>query len=72
MAGQAAERKACIAQAEKHGWRPARHSKKGYVLMYCSCGEHQETLHKSPSNPDHFKLKLAKMARDCSSQRLGK
>ncbi len=47
------------------GWLPARETKRGYLIMRCSCGAHQETLHKTPSNPDHFKRKAARMIAVC-------
>jgi len=51
-----------------HGWFVARATKRGYLIMRCSCGDHQETLHKTPSNPNHFRLKVARMIAVCSGQ----
>lgn len=42
-----------------HGWTVARVTTRGYLIMRCSCGNHQETLHKTPSNPNHFKTEGA-------------
>jgi hypothetical protein len=52
----------------EHGWHAARTTKRGYLIMRCSCGSHQETLHKTPSNPNHFRQKAARMVAVCSSQ----
>jgi hypothetical protein len=49
----------------------ARTSGKGYLVMRCACGAHQETLHKTPSNPKHFREKAAHMIRLCSTQKGG-
>lgn len=51
-----------------HGWTIARVTKRGYLVMRCSCGAHQETLHKTPSNPNHFKQKAAHMIKTCSTE----
>jgi hypothetical protein len=40
-----------VAHVAQHGWTMARTTKRGYLIMRCSCGSHQETLHKTPSNP---------------------
>jgi hypothetical protein len=50
----------------QHGWVVARTTKRGYLYMRCSCGLHQETLHKTPSNPNHFKWKASRMISQCS------
>lgn len=39
-------RSEAIEHAEPHGWTVARLTKRGYTIMRCSCGEHQETLKK--------------------------
>lgn len=57
------ERDAAVEQATAHGWTVARETKRGYLILRCSCGKHQETLHKTPSNPNHFRNKVARMAR---------
>lgn len=49
-----------------HGWHIARMTKRGYLIMRCSCGRHQETLHKTPSSTNHFKRKAARMVATCS------
>lgn len=57
-----------VAVVESHGWVVARMTKRGYLVMRCSCGQHQETLHKTPSNPNHFKRKARYMVSTCSTQ----
>jgi hypothetical protein len=61
-------REEAVAAVAEHGWLPARLTKRGYLIMRCSCGEHQETLHKTPSNPNHFRQKAARMIAVCSRQ----
>jgi hypothetical protein len=55
----------------EHGWNIARTSGKGYLIMRWPCGAHQETFHKTPSNPKHFREKAAHMIRLCSTQKGG-
>lgn len=62
------ERAVAVAAVGEHGWRVARVTKKGYLIMRCSCGDHQETMHKTPSLPDHFRRKANRMVAICSSQ----
>ncbi|MCU1355193.1 MAG: hypothetical protein JWM89_611 [Acidimicrobiales bacterium] len=59
------EKQKAIAAGEGAGWSVARVTSKGYMVMHCGCGDHQETLKKTPSNPDHFRQKARKMVRDC-------
>ncbi len=40
-----------------HGWSVARTTKRGYLIMRCSCGMHQETLHKTPIEPPTLRAK---------------
>jgi hypothetical protein len=61
------ERDAAVEEVAPHGWKVARETKRGYLIMRCSCGKHQETLHKTPSDPNHFRNKVAHMVRECSS-----
>jgi hypothetical protein len=61
------ERKACIKAVEPHGWHVARVTRKGYTLMRCSCGEHQESLSKTPSDPHHYRNKTNRMIEECST-----
>lgn len=51
-----------------HGWTVARVTERGYLIMRCACGNHQETLHKTPSNPNHFRQKAGRMIASCSRQ----
>jgi hypothetical protein len=60
------ERDAVVEEVAAHGWIVARETKRGYLIMRCSCGQHQETLHKTPSNPNHFRSKAARMVSECS------
>lgn len=57
-----------VDEVAPHGWFVARTTKRGYLIMRCSCGAHQETLHKTPSNPNLFKRKAAHMVTTCSTQ----
>jgi hypothetical protein len=63
--GKNDERDDAIRAAERCGWTVARITKSGYTIMRCACGEHQETLHKTPSNPAHFRQKSARMVSVC-------
>lgn len=62
------EREDVVKEVASHGWYLARETKKGYYVMRCSCGNHQETLHKTPSDPNHFRNKKSRMLSQCSSQ----
>ena len=66
MSGQRAEREAAVEEVAEHGWRVAKESASGYYAMYCYCGKHLTNLHKTPSNPDHFKERVRHMIRLCS------
>jgi hypothetical protein len=59
-------RDAAVAEVATHGWTVARETKRGYLIMRRACGKHQETLHKTPSNPNHFRNKVARMVSECS------
>ncbi len=69
MSGQRAEREAAVEEVAEHGWRVAKKSASGYYAMYCYCGDHHTNLHKTPSNPDHFKERVRYMIRLCSKIR---
>jgi hypothetical protein len=69
MSGQRAERDELIAAAAEYGWWAARITARGYVIMRCSCGQHQETVPKTPSNQNTFRNKLRKMMKDCPGGR---
>jgi hypothetical protein len=62
------ELSAALKKVEAHGWFVARITKSGYRQMRCACGQHTETLHKSPSNPQHFRQKANRMVRVCSPE----
>jgi hypothetical protein len=66
VTGNESDRDAAVREVAPHGWTVARETKRGYLIMRCSCGLHQETLHKSPSNPNHFRQKVARMVSLCS------
>ncbi len=68
MSGQDAERARVVREVAAHGWTVARETAKGYYVMRCGCGRHQETLHKTPRLQDHFRQKAARMIRVCSTQ----
>lgn len=61
------EKKAAVAKGVAAGWKIAKVTAKGYTVMRCSCGKHQETLKKTPSNPDHFRQKANRMVGACST-----
>jgi hypothetical protein len=68
MSGEHEKEKAgAIAKAQGAGWSVARVTAKGYTVMHCGCGQHQETLKKTPSNPDHFRQKANRMVVTCST-----
>jgi hypothetical protein len=62
---------AAIIGAGLDGWRVAREAR-DYLIMRCACGKHrhpgilQETLHKTPSLPGHFRRKADRMIAVCS------
>jgi hypothetical protein len=68
VAGQDAERESTVAAAAAIGWTIRRETKRGYLVMHCGCGEHQEILHKTPSNPNHFTNKLRRITSTCVSR----
>jgi hypothetical protein len=69
MSGQRAEREAAVKEVAEHGWRKVKESASGYYVMHCYCGKHYTNLHKTPSNPDHFKERVRYMIRLCSKIR---
>ncbi len=67
MAGSARRELAkAVAKVEEHGWYVARVNKSGYLILRCGCGDHQQTLHKTPSSPHHFRQKADRMIAICS------
>lgn len=72
MAGRDKERDEAAETLAGHGWHLARVTKRGYWIMRCSCGHnHQETIHKTPSDPNHVRLKVARMISTCSTKEGG-
>jgi hypothetical protein len=61
------ERRWAIDQVAEHGWTVHHENAKGYLQMRCGCGRHLVWLHKTPSNPNHFREKVAYMIRVCST-----
>jgi hypothetical protein len=55
-----------VGHAVANGWVVARTTKRGYLIMRCPREAHQEVLHKTPSNPNHFKQKARRMVATCS------
>lgn len=53
-----------IEQAEALGWTFVP-NRKGYDKLLCPCGQHQTWLHRTPSNPNYFREKIAHLARVC-------
>lgn len=47
VTGSESERDAAVRMVALHGWTVARETKRGYLIMRCACGQHQETLHKT-------------------------
>ena len=62
------DRREAVRAVATHGWSVARITKRGYLILRCSCGDHQETLHKTPADPGHFRWKAMRMISTCSSQ----
>jgi len=60
------ERDRAVQRVAEHGWTVVRTTKRGYLILHCSCGAHQETLHKTPSRPGHFRRKADHMISVCS------
>lgn len=61
------ERQRAIRKVAPHGWWvKGTNPKTGYTTMYCSCGQHQLRLPKTPSIPNTFRRKAAQMIRMCS------
>jgi hypothetical protein len=54
----------CIEQAGLLGWDFVP-SKKGYDKLRCPCGVHQTWLHRTPSNPNYFRERIAYLRRTC-------
>ncbi len=52
--------------AKELGWRIFPPNKNGYQKLACPCGRHLKWLHKTPSNPNHFKEAIAYLRRACS------
>lgn len=48
------EIEALIAEFEAAGWRVV-YRKNGYPRVLCPCGDHQRSIHKTPSNPNYGK-----------------
>jgi len=71
VTGQDGEREAAVREVAQHGWTVARETKRGYYVMRCGCGRHQETMHKTPRLRNHFRQKVARMINTCSTQRKG-
>lgn len=67
MTGSAEQERAkAVEVLAQHGWVVARTTKRGYLIMRCACGDHYGTLHKTPSNPNHFKQRSGYMISQCS------
>lgn len=48
-------RKDALEAAQELHWVVAGGGGKGYTKLLCPCGKHKKWLHKTPSNPNHFK-----------------
>lgn len=60
-------REDALSVAEELGWTIVEVNRKGYTKLHCPCGAHKKWLHKTPSNPNHFKEAIAYMrGRACS------
>jgi hypothetical protein len=62
-----AERRRALRALAQNGWRVSHVNRKGYIHMLCGCGSHRGVLHKTPSNPNHFRQKAAFLIRQCST-----
>lgn len=60
------ERQRALKLLRQNGWRVDHENRKGYLHLLCGCGQHRGTLHKTPSNPSHFRQKAAFLVRQCS------
>lgn len=56
-------REDALAVARGLGWEVVGVSGKGYTKLHCPCGKHKRWLHKTPSNPNHFKEAISYMRR---------
>lgn len=67
--GQEQERRAALRELAEIGWGPPddppKQNKKGYIKVLCGCGAHKFWLHKTPSNPNFFREKVAYARRIC-------
>jgi hypothetical protein len=52
----------------ENGWVVRRSTGRGYIEVACGCGDHLGRLHKTPSNPRHFREKAAFLVRQCSTR----
>jgi hypothetical protein len=55
-----------VKEVAEHGWRKVKENASGYYVMHCYCGKHYTNLHKTPSNPDHFRKRARYMIGLCS------
>jgi hypothetical protein len=49
------ERENFFLYAAKMHWQQSGESGKGYVKLVCPCGQHIMWIHKTPSNPNHYR-----------------
>lgn len=60
------QRKDVFAAAATCGWKIAtKEGGNGYLHAKCGCGKHQFWLHKTPSNPNHYREKVQYIHRKC-------
>lgn len=60
--GYSKEGNALIDAAEALGWTLIRAPGRGYE---CPCGSHMTWVHRTPSNPNYWKERLAFLGRTC-------
>lgn len=65
--GRDDEKQRALDLLAEHGWRYQRTTGNGYLQMVCACGDHIGRLHKTPSNPNHWRQRASYMVRQCST-----
>jgi hypothetical protein len=64
--GKQTEMERALEYLALEGWYVHDTSAKGYVEVRCSCGgKHIGWLHKTPSNPQHYRQKANRLIRMC-------
>jgi hypothetical protein len=67
MVGRNDEQKRALERLIEHGWTIQRETGKGYLQLTCGCGGHLGRLHKTPSDPNHYRHRADFLIRQCST-----